>query len=510
MKAILEELESRRATARAGGGQRRIDAQHGRGKLTARERIELLLDEDSFEEFDMFVAHRCTDFGMEKDRPSGDGVVTGWGTINGRMVYVFSQDFTVFGGSLSETHAQKICKIMDMAVQNGAPVIGLNDSGGARIQEGVASLAGYADVFQRNIMASGVVPQISVIMGPCAGGAVYSPAMTDFIFMVKDTSYMFVTGPDVVKTVTNEIVTSEELGGASTHTRKSSVADGAFENDVEAMVEIRRLFDFLPLNNREKAPTRPFFDDVARMEESLDTLIPDNPNQPYDMKELIVKVADEGDFCEIQKDFAANIITGFVRLEGQTVGVVANQPTVLAGCLDIDSSRKAARFVRFCDAFEIPILTFVDVPGFLPGTGQEYGGVIKHGAKLLFAYGEATVPKVTVITRKAYGGAYDVMASKHLRGDFNYAWPTAEIAVMGAKGAVEILYRSELGDKDKIAARTKDYEGRFANPFVAAEKGFIDEVIMPHSTRKRVARAFASLRTKKLSNPWKKHDNIPL
>ncbi|WP_353144299.1 acyl-CoA carboxylase subunit beta [Paracoccus sp. (in: a-proteobacteria)] len=510
MKDILGELESRRRDARLGGGQRRIDAQHARGKLTARERLELLLDEGSFEEFDMFVRHRSTDFGMEEDRPYGDGVVTGWGTINGRMVYVFSQDFTVFGGSLSETHAQKICKIMDMAVQNGAPVIGLNDSGGARIQEGVASLAGYADVFQRNIMASGVVPQISVIMGPCAGGAVYSPAMTDFIFMVKDTSYMFVTGPDVVKTVTNEVVTAEQLGGASTHTKKSSVADGAFENDVEAMSEIRRLVDFLPLNNREKAPTRPFFDDPARVEASLDTLIPDNPNQPYDMKELILKVSDEGDFYEIQKDFAGNIITGFIRIEGQTVGVVANQPMVLAGCLDIDSSRKAARFVRFCDAFEIPILTFVDVPGFLPGTGQEYGGVIKHGAKLLFAYGEATVPKVTVITRKAYGGAYDVMASKHLRGDFNYAWPTAEIAVMGAKGAVEILYRSELGDVDKIAGRTKDYEDRFANPFVAAEKGFIDEVIQPRSTRRRIARAFASLRGKKLSNPWKKHDNIPL
>ncbi|MFN3955446.1 MAG: acyl-CoA carboxylase subunit beta [Pararhodobacter sp.] len=510
MKDILHELERRRQTARLGGGQRRIDAQHAKGKLTARERVELLLDEGSFEEFDTFVVHRCTDFDMEKDRPYGDGVVTGWGTVNGRQVYVFSQDFTVFGGSLSETHAQKICKIMDMAIQNGAPVIGLNDSGGARIQEGVASLAGYADVFQRNIMASGVVPQISVIMGPCAGGAVYSPAMTDFIFMVRDSSYMFVTGPDVVKTVTNEIVTAEELGGASTHTRKSSVADGAFENDVDALVEVRRLVDFLPLNNREKSPVRPFFDDPGRIEESLDTLIPDNPNTPYDMKELILKVADEGDFYEIQTEFAKNIITGFIRLEGRTVGVVANQPMVLAGCLDIDSSRKAARFVRFCDAFEIPILTFVDVPGFLPGTGQEFGGVIKHGAKLLFAYGEATVPKVTVITRKAYGGAYDVMASKHLRGDFNYAWPTAEIAVMGAKGAVEILYRSELGDAEKIAARTKDYEDRFANPFVAAEKGFIDEVIMPHSTRRRVCRAFASLRHKKLSNPWKKHDNIPL
>jgi len=510
MTDILQELERRRSEARLGGGQRRIDSQHARGKLTARERIDLLLDEDSFEEFDMFVAHRSTDFGMEADRPYGDGVVTGWGTINGRMVYVYSQDFTVFGGSLSETHAQKICKIMDMAMQNGAPVIGLNDSGGARIQEGVASLAGYAEVFQRNVMASGVVPQISVIMGPCAGGAVYSPAMTDFIFMVKDTSYMFVTGPDVVKTVTNEVVTAEQLGGASTHTKKSSVADGAFEDDVEALTEIRRLFDFLPLNNRERAPTRPFFDDPARIEPSLDTLIPDNPNQPYDMKELIAKIADEGDFYEVQKDFAANILIGFIRIEGQSVGVVANQPMVLAGCLDIDSSRKAARFVRFCDAFEIPILTLVDVPGFLPGTSQEYGGVIKHGAKLLFAYGEATVPKVTVITRKAYGGAYDVMSSKHLRGDFNYAWPTAEIAVMGAKGAVEILYRSELDQPEKIAARTKDYEDRFANPFVAAEKGFIDEVIQPRSTRRRVARAFASLRSKKLTNPWKKHDNIPL
>ena len=510
MSNILDELEQRRAKARAGGGEKRIAAQHAKGKLTARERIELFLDEDSFEEFDMFVTHRTTDFGMADNRPPGDGVVTGWGTVNGRKVYVFSQDFTVFGGSLSETHAQKICKIMDMAMQNGAPVIGLNDSGGARIQEGVASLAGYAEVFQRNIMASGVVPQISVIMGPCAGGAVYSPAMTDFIFMVQDSSYMFVTGPDVVKTVTNEVVTAEELGGATTHTKKSSVADGAFKDDVEALAEIRRLVDFLPSSNREKAPVRPFFDDPNRIEESLDTLIPKNPNQPYDMKELIKKIADEGDFFEIQEAFAGNIITGFVRLEGSTVGVVANQPMVLAGVLDIDSSRKAARFVRFCDAFEIPILTLVDVPGFLPGTSQEYGGVIKHGAKLLFAYGEATVPKVTVITRKAYGGAYDVMASKHLRGDFNYAWPTAQIAVMGAKGAAEILYRSELGDADKIAERTAEYETNFANPFRAAERGFIDEVIMPHSTRRRVCRAFASLRTKQLSNPWKKHDNIPL
>jgi len=510
MKDILQELEHRREEARLGGGQKRIDSQHSKGKLTARERIELLLDEGSFEEYDMFVTHRCTDFGMEKSKPRGDGVVTGWGTVNGRMVYVFAQDFTVLGGSVSETHGAKICKIMDMAMQNGAPVVGINDSGGARIQEGVSSLAAYGEVFQRNIEASGVIPQISMIMGPCAGGAVYSPAMTDFIFMVKDSSYMFVTGPDVVKTVTNEHVTSEELGGASTHTKKSSVADAAFENDVEALSEVRRLIDFLPLSNREKPPVRPFYDDPDRVEDSLDTLIPDNPNMPYDMKELILKVADEGDFYEIQEDFAGNIITGFIRLEGQTVGVVANQPMVLAGVLDIDSARKAARFVRFCDAFEIPLLTFVDVPGFLPGTSQEYNGVIKHGAKLLFAYGEATVPKVTVITRKAYGGAYVVMSSKHLRGDISYAWPTSEVAVMGAKGAVEIIHRGDLGDAEKIAAHTAEYEDRFANPFVAAERGFIDEVIQPRSTRRRVCRAFAALRTKKRQMPWKKHDNIPL
>ncbi|MEZ5789880.1 MAG: acyl-CoA carboxylase subunit beta [Nitratireductor sp.] len=510
MQDILDELDRRRQEARMGGGANRIEAQHAKGKLTARERIELLLDPGSFEEWDMFVTHRCTDFGMADTKMAGDGVVTGWGTINGRMTYVFSQDFTVFGGSLSETHAKKICKIMDMAMRNGAPVIGINDSGGARIQEGVASLGGYADVFQMNTLASGVVPQISMIMGPCAGGAVYSPAMTDFIFMVKDTSYMFVTGPDVVKTVTNEIVTAEELGGAKTHTTKSSVADGAFDNDVEALASLRRFFDFLPLNNKEKPPHRPFFDSTDRIDYSLDTLIPDNPNKPYDMKELITRLADEGDFFELQEEFAKNIVTGFIRMEGSTVGVVANQPMVLAGVLDINSSRKAARFVRFCDCFNIPILTLVDVPGFLPGTSQEFGGVIKHGAKLLFAYGEATVPKVTLITRKAYGGAYDVMASKHLRGDVNYAWPTAEIAVMGAKGATEILYRSELGDKEKIAARTAEYERRFANPFVAAEKGFIDDVITPHSSRKRIARAFASLRNKDLQNPWKKHDNIPL
>ncbi len=510
MKDILEQLEDRREGARLGGGQNRIDAQHGRGKLTARERVDLLLDEGSFEEFDMFVTHRCTDFGMDQQKPAGDGVVTGWGTINGRLVYVFSQDFTVLGGSVSETHAKKICKIMDMAVQNGAPIIGINDSGGARIQEGVDSLAGYGEVFQRNIQASGVVPQISVIMGPCAGGAVYSPAMTDFIFMVKDSSYMFVTGPDVVKTVTNEQVTSEELGGASTHTRKSSVADAAFENDVEALAEVRRLVDFLPANNREKPPVRPFFDEPDRIEPSLDTLVPANANTPYDMKELILKLADEADFYEIQQEFAKNIVTGFIRIEGRTVGVVANQPMVLAGVLDIDSARKAARFVRFCDAFEIPILTLIDVPGFLPGTSQEYGGVIKHGAKLLFAYGEATVPMVTVITRKAYGGAYVVMASKHLQSDFNYAWPTAEIAVMGAKGATESIHRADLKNPEKIVSHAADYETRFANPFVAAERGFIDEVIQPRMTRKRIARAFASLRNKSKTMPWKKHDNIPL
>ncbi|RLQ89253.1 acyl-CoA carboxylase subunit beta [Notoacmeibacter ruber] len=510
MLEIIEQLESKRQEARLGGGQRRIDAQHGKGKLTARERLDVLLDAGSFEEYDTFKTHRCTDFGMEEQQYPGDGVVTGWGTINGRPVYVFSQDFTVFGGSLSETHAEKICKVMDLAVQNGVPIIGLNDSGGARIQEGVASLGGYAEVFWRNVQASGVIPQISVIMGPCAGGAVYSPAMTDFIYMVEDSSYMFVTGPDVVKTVTNEIVTAEELGGASTHTKKSSVADGAFENDVEALMEIRSLFDFLPQSQREKPPVYATEDDPQRLEMSLDTLVPDNANKPYDMGEVIRKVADEAEFFEVQKNHAGNILIGFIRLNGSTVGVVANQPMVLAGVLDIDSAKKAGRFVRFCDAFNIPILTFVDVPGFLPGTAQEYGGIIKHGAKLLFAYAEATVPKVTVITRKAYGGAYDVMASKHIRADVNYAWPTAQIAVMGAKGATEILYRSELDDPEKIAARTKEYEDRFANPFIAAQRGFIDEVIMPHSTRRRVIRAFEILKTKQVEGPTKKHDNIPL
>jgi propionyl-CoA carboxylase beta chain len=510
MQEILEALEKRRADARAGGGKKRTDAQHARGKLTARERIDLLLDPESFEEFDMFVEHRCTDFGMDKSRIPGDGVVTGYGTINGRMVYVFAKDFTVFGGSLSEAHARKITKLQDMALQNRAPIIGLFDAGGARIQEGVDALGGYGEVFQRNVMASGVIPQISVIMGPCAGGDVYSPAMTDFIFMVRDTSYMFVTGPDVVKTVTNETVTAEELGGASVHTVKSSIADKAFDNDVETLLQIRRFMDFLPASNKADIPYLPGTDDGERLIGSLDTLIPANPNQSYDMKELILKTVDDSDFFEIQDAHAKNIITGFGRIKGRTVGVVANQPMVLAGVLDSDAGRKGARFVRFCDCFNIPILTFVDVPGFLPGTAQEYGGLIKHGAKLLFAYAEATVPKITLITRKAYGGAYVVMASKHLRGDINYAWPTAEIAVMGARGATEIIYRAELADKDKIAKRVKDYETRFANPFVAAERGFLDDVIMPHSTRRRIARALDMLRSKELSNPWKKHDNIPL
>ena len=510
MNDILERLEAKRGEARLGGGQKRIDAQHARGKLTARERIDLLVDKDSFEEYDMFKEHRCTDFGMAGTQVAGDGVVIGSGAINGRLVFIYSQDFTVLGGSLSATHAQKILKIMDMAMKAGAPVIGINDSGGARIQEGVDALGGYADVFQQNVLASGVIPQISMIMGPCAGGAVYSPALTDFIFMVEDTSYMFVTGPDVVKTVTNETVTQEELGGAKTHTTKSSVADNAFENDVEALAQLRRFFDFLPLNNQEKPPVRPTFDKVNRVEKSLDTVVPDNANKPYDMHEVINKIVDEGDFFEIQPNHAGNILIGFGRIDGETVGFVANQPMVLAGCLDIDSSKKAARFVRFCDCFSIPIVTLVDVPGFLPGTAQEYGGIIKHGAKLLYAYGEATVPKITIITRKAYGGAYDVMASKHLRGDLNYAWPTAEIAVMGAKGAVEIIYRSEKDDPDKIAERTKDYEDLFANPFVAAQRGFIDDVIMPHNTRRRIASGLKKLANKQLENPWKKHGNIPL
>jgi propionyl-CoA carboxylase beta chain len=510
MQDIILKLDEKREQARLGGGQRRIDAQHKRGKLTARERLELLLDEGSFEEWDMFKEHRCTDFGMADESVPGDGVVTGYGTINGRLVFVFSQDFTVFGGSLSESHAEKICKVMDQAMKVGAPVIGLNDSGGARIQEGVASLGGYAEVFQRNVMASGVIPQISLIMGPCAGGAVYSPAMTDFIFMVRDSSYMFVTGPEVVKTVTHEEVSAEDLGGATTHTTKSGVADLAFENDVDALMYTRRLFNYLPLSNREKAPVRPSSDPADRPDPSLNTLVPANANQPYDMKELILKMVDDGDFFEIQPDNAKNIIVGFARMEGSTVGIVANQPLVLAGCLDIKSSIKAARFVRFCDAFSIPVITLVDVPGFMPGTAQEYGGIIKHGAKLLYAYAEATVPKVTLITRKAYGGAYDVMSSKHLRGDVNFAWPSAEIAVMGPKGAVEIIFREEKNDPERITAREAEYREKFANPFIAGKRGFIDDVIMPTETRKRICRSLAMLRDKQLENPWRKHGNIPL
>jgi propionyl-CoA carboxylase beta chain len=510
MHDIVKRLEEMRRAAEMGGGQRRIDAQHKKGKLSARERIELLLDPGMFEEWDMFVEHRCKDFGMDQQTIPGDGVVTGYGTINGRVVFIFSQDFTVFGGSLSEAHAEKICKVMDHAIKVGAPLIGINDSGGARIQEGVASLAGYADVFQRNVLASGVVPQISLIMGPCAGGAVYSPAMTDFIFMVKDSSYMFVTGPDVVKTVTHEEVTHEELGGAMTHSTVSGVADRAFENDVEALAMVRRFINYLPANNRVDAPHRPTPDPADRVEPSLDTLIPDSPTKPYDMKELILKIVDDTDFFELQPEHAKNIVVGLGRMEGYPIGIVANQPLVLAGCLDIKSSIKAARFVRFCDAFNIPILTLVDVPGFMPGTAQEYGGIIKHGAKLLYAYAEATVPKVTLITRKAYGGAYDVMSSKHLRGDVNMAWPSAEIAVMGPKGAVEIIFRKDLDDPQKIAELTEEYRVKFANPFIAGRRGFIDDVIMPRLSRKRICRSLAMLRTKKLENPWRKHGNIPL
>ena len=511
MKDILDRLEKRRDEARLGGGKARIEAQHKRGKLTARERIELLLDKGSFEELDMFVEHRSSDFGMEKTKIPGDGVVTGWGTVNGRTVYLFSKDFTVFGGSLS----RDACAEDHQGAGHGDE--------GARARSSACSTpaapasrrawprsAAMARCSSATCIASGVIPQISVIMGPCAGGDVYSPAMTDFIFMVRDTSYMFVTGPDVVKTVTNEVVTAEELGGASVHTTKSGVADGAFENDVECLLQMRRLIDFLPANNESGVPEWPTQDAADRIDESLDTLIPDNPNKPYDIKELILKVADEGDFFEIASAYAKNIVTGFGRIAGRTVGFVANQPMVLAGVLDSDASRKAARFVRFCDAFNIPIVTFVDVPGFLPGTAQEYNGLIKHGAKLLFAYSQCTVPLVTVITRKAFGGAYDVMASKHVGGDLNYAWPTAQIAVMGAKGAVEIIFRADIGDKDKIAARTKEYEDRFLSPFVAAERGYIDDVIMPHSTRRRLARALAMLRNKHVEMPRRKHDNLPL
>ncbi|MBF0455200.1 MAG: acyl-CoA carboxylase subunit beta [Magnetococcales bacterium] len=514
MQEILNKFVELRAEARMGGGQQRIDAQHARGKLTAREAIEVLLDDGSFEELDTFVQHRCIDFGMDKQHIAGDGVVAGYGTINRRRIFVFAQDFTVFGGSLSEANATKICKIMDMAMKVGAPVIGLNDSGGARIQEGVASLGGYADIFQRNVMASGVIPQISAILGPCAGGAVYSPALTDFIMMVEDNSYMFVTGPEVVKTVTHEDVTVEELGGAKTHFTKSGVSHFAFPNGMVLLRQLRRLFSFLPSNNREKAPVVNTGDPADRHEKSLDYLIPDDPNQSYDMSELIKKVVDNYDFMEVQGGFARNIITGFGRLKGETVGIVANQPMVLAGCLDINSSIKAARFVQFCDCFNIPILTFVDVPGFLPGKQQELGGIIKHGAKLLYAYAQCTVPKITVITRKAYGGAYDVMASKHLRGDLNLAWPNAEIAVMGAKGAAEIIFRNEIRSADdpeaKLKEKTDEYSDRFANPFIAAQRGYIDDVIRPSRTRWRVIRGLEMLANKKVENPWKKHGNIPL
>ncbi len=510
MQKVIQQLKQKREAAIMGGGEKRIAAQHAKGKLTARERIDVLLDHGSFEEWDTFVEHRCTDFGMGEQKIPGDGVVIGYGTINGRLVFVFSQDFTVFGGSLSEAHAEKICKIMDQAMQVGAPVIGINDSGGARIQEGVASLGGYAEVFQRNVLASGVVPQISMIMGPCAGGAVYSPAITDFIFMVRDSAYMFVTGPDVVKTVTHEEVSAEELGGAGTHTSKSGVADLAFDNDMEALLMLRRFINYLPANNKEKPPVRPTPDPADRVEPSLDTLVPDNANKPYDMKELVYKIVDEGEFFELQPSHAKNIVIGFGRMMGEPIGIVANQPMVLAGCLDIDSSKKAARFVRFCDAFNIPVITLVDVPGFLPGTSQEHGGIIKHGAKLLYAYAECTVPKITVITRKAYGGAYDVMASKHLRSDVNLAWPSAEIAVMGSKGAVEIIFRKDIGDAEQIEKHTQAYQQKFANPFVAGSRGYIDDVILPRDTRKRICRSLAMLKNKDLKNPWRKHGNIPL
>ena len=509
-QSVITELERRRESARNGGGETRIEKQHEKGKLTARERIEVLLDPDSFEEFDMFMEHRCEHFGMEANRIAGDGCVTGQGTINGRLVFVYSQDFTVLGGSLSETNAKKICKLMDMAMKVGAPVIGMNDSGGARIQEGVDSLSGYAEIFQRNVLASGVVPQISLIMGPCAGGAVYSPALTDFTFMVGGSSYMFVTGPDVVKTVTHEVVSQETLGGAEVHTKKSGVADRAFNHDIDALLQTRRFFNFLPLSNQSGGPSRPTSDPADRIETSLNTLVPENPNKAYDMKELIYRVVDEGDFFEVQPEWAKNVVIGFGRMEGHTVGFVANNPMHLAGCLDIDASRKAARFVRFCDAFEIPLVNFVDVPGFLPGTAQEHNGIIKHGAKLLYAYAEATVPKVTIITRKAYGGAYIVMSSKHLRGDVNYAWPTAEVAVMGPKGAVEIIFRGSLKNSDEADKKVEEYREKFASPFVAASRGYIDDIIRPQNTRARICRSLEILRHKKLENPWKKHDNLPL
>ena len=513
----VAQLIELREEARLGGGQKRIDAQHAKGKYTARERIQMLLDEGSFEEFDMFVTHRCYDFGMEKSHTYGDGVVTGYGTIDGRLVYIFAQDFTVSGGSLSKTMSEKICKVMAMAMRAGAPCIGLNDSGGARIQEGVNALAGYAEIFQRNVMASGVIPQISVILGPCAGGAVYSPALTDFTIMKRDTSYMFLTGPAVVKTVTGEDVTQEQLGGASVHTSKSGVADFAASTEEEAMELIRKLISYIPQNNMEDAPLAPCTDSISRLEDSLNEIIPDSPNKPYDMYEVIRAIVDNGDFLEVHESFAKNVITCFARFNGQSVGIIANQPKYMAGVLDINASRKAARFVRFCDAFNIPLVTLVDVPGFLPGTGQEYGGVITHGAKLLFAYCEATVPKVTVTLRKSYGGAYIVMSSKHIRGDINYAWPSAEIAVMGASGAVEVLFAREIAKIEDpaqkaafIAEKEEEYRQKFSNPYNAAKYGYIDDVIEPRNTRFRIIRALQSLATKRLTNPAKKHSNIPL
>ena len=512
----IQELLKLREEAKLGGGQKRIDSQHKKGKYTARERIDMLLDEKSFEEFDMFVSHRCIDFGLEKETYLSDGVVTGYGTIDGRLVYVFSQDFTVFGGSLSEMFAAKICKVMDMAMKTGAPVIGINDSGGARIQEGVKALGGYADIFQRNIMASGVIPQISAMFGPCAGGAVYSPALTDFNIMTKGTSYMFVTGPKVVKTVTGEDVTQEQLGGASIHATKSGVAHFVAENEEEGIMLIRKLLSYLPQNNLEEAPLKLTADPINRIEERLNEIIPDNPNKPYDVKEIIHLLVDDKEFLEVHRDYAPNIICGFARFNGMSVGVVANQPMYLAGVLDINASRKAARFVRFCDAFNIPLVTLVDVPGFLPGTAQEYGGIILHGAKLLFAYGEATVPKVTIILRKAYGGAYDVMSSKHLRGDINYAWPGAEIAVMGPKGAIEVLLSREIGsiedEKAKVQfllEKEQEYRDKFANPYVAAAKGYVDTVIEPQETRKFLIHALEVSLDKVVERPSRKHGIPP-
>ncbi|MFO8234164.1 MAG: acyl-CoA carboxylase subunit beta [Bacteroidales bacterium] len=513
----IKKLIDSRAEAKLGGGEKRIKSQHDKGKLTARERIEILLDEGSFEEFDMFVTHRCSNFGMDKKKILGDGVVTGTGTIDGRVVYVFSQDFTVFGGSLSESFAQKICKVMDMAMKVGAPVIGINDSGGARIQEGVTSLAGYAEIFERNILASGVVPQISAVFGPCAGGAVYSPALTDFVMMTEETSYMFVTGPKVVKTVTGEEISTEDLGGADVHATKSGVSHFKVEDEEEGLLLIRKLLTYLPSNNLEEPPVAECTDPIDRLDDALNEIIPENPNEPYDVKEIIFSMADYNEFLEIHRNYAKNIIVGFARFNGMPVGIVANQPNYLAGVLDIDASRKAARFVRFCDAFNVPLVTLVDVPGFLPGSNQEYGGIILNGAKLMYAYGEATVPKVTITLRKSYGGAHDVMSSKQLRGDVNYAWPTAEIAVMGAQGAVEVLYGKELKqiedepEKEKfIQEKIKEYREYFANPYQAASLGYIDDIIEPRNSRFRIIRALQTLSTKKDKNPAKKHNNLPL